>query len=75
MCANQIIRHGSVEQFADVLEMSDGEPLRGGRIADIYAALDSRLAKLKKSKKRKEAREVEKMQKMFAESADQWGNN
>jgi hypothetical protein len=55
--------------------MSDGEPLRGGRIADIYAALDSRLEKLKKSKKRKEAREVEKMQKMFAESADQWGNN
>jgi len=75
ICANQIIRHGSVEQFADVLEMADGEPLRGGRIADIYAALDSRLAKLKKSKKRKEAREVEKMQKMFAESAEEWGNN
>ena len=75
MCANQIIRHGNVEQFADVLEMADGEPLRGGRIADIYATLDSRLVKLKKLKKRKEAREVEKMQKMFAESAEEWGNN
>lgn len=75
ICADQIIRHGNAEQFADVLEMADAEPLRGGRIADIYSALDSRLAKLKKSKDRKEAKEVEKMQKMFAESAEEWGNN
>ena len=74
-CADQIIRHGNADQFADVLEMADGEPLRSGRIADIYSALDSRLAKLKKSKDRKEAKEVEKMQKMFAESAEEWGNN
>jgi hypothetical protein len=74
-CADQIIRHGNADQFADVLEMADGEPLRAGRIADIYSALDSRLAKLKKSKDRKEAKEVEKMQKMFAESAEEWGNN
>ena len=74
-CADQIIRHGNANQFADVLEMADGEPLRSGRIADIYSALDSRLAKLKKSKDRKEAKEVEKMQKMFAESAEEWGNN
>ena len=74
-CADQIIRHGNADQFADVLEMADGEPLRAGRIADLYSALDSRLAKLKKSKDRKEAKEVEKMQKMFAESAEEWGNN
>ncbi|MAD51937.1 MAG: hypothetical protein CMF79_05100 [Candidatus Marinimicrobia bacterium] len=74
-CADQIIRHGNADQFADVLEMADDEPLRAGRIADLYSALDSRLAKLKKSKDRKEAKEVEKMQKMFAESAEEWGNN
>jgi aminopeptidase N len=74
-CANQIISHGNADQFADVLEMADAEPLRGGRIADIYSSLERRLAILKKSKGRKEAKEVEKMIKMFAESAEEWGNN
>ena len=74
-CANQIIRHGNIDQFGEFLEMADAEPLRGGKIADIYSALDKRLAKLKKSKDRKEAKEIEKMQKMFAESAEEWGNN
>ncbi len=74
-CANQIIRHGNIDQFGEFLEMADAEPLRGGKIADIYSALDKRLAKLKKSKDRKGAKEIEKMQKMFAESAEEWGNN
>jgi len=75
VCADQIIRHGNADQFADVLEMADVDPLRGGRIADIYIALDRRLAKLKKSKDRKEAKEVKKIQKMFTEFAEEWGNN
>ena len=75
VCADQIIRHGNSDQFADVLEMADVDPLRGGRIADIYIALDRRLAKLKKSKDRKEAKEVKKMQKMFTEFAEEWSNN
>ena len=74
-CADQILRHGNAEQFADVLEMADGEPLRGDRIASIYEILDMRLAGLKKSKDRQEAKEVEKMQKMFAKKADEWGSN
>ncbi len=75
VCADQIIRHGNADQFADVLEMADVDPLRGGRIADIYIALDRRLAKLKKSKDRKEAKEVKKIQKMFTEFAEEWSNN
>ena len=74
-CADQVIRHGNADQFADVLEMANGEPLRGGRIASIYETLDRRLSRLKKSKDRHEAKEVEKMQKMFSEKAEEWSSN
>ena len=74
-CADQVIRYGNADQFADVLEMANGEPLRGGRIASIYETLDRRLSRLKKSKDRHEAKEVEKMQKMFSEKAEEWSSN
>ncbi len=71
VCADQIIRFGSADQFADVLEMADIDPLRGGRISNIYDALDRRQEKAKKSKDRKE---IKKMQEMFTEYADDWSN-
>ncbi|MCH7763678.1 MAG: M1 family metallopeptidase [Candidatus Marinimicrobia bacterium] len=74
VCADQIIRFGSADQFADVLEMADIDPLRGGKISDIYDALDERQEKAKKSKDRKEIKEVKKMQDMFVEFAEDWSN-
>ncbi|MFQ6678530.1 MAG: M1 family aminopeptidase [Fidelibacterota bacterium] len=74
VCTDQIIQNGSVDQFADVLEMANVDPLRGRKISDIHDALDQRLGKAKKSKDRKEIKEVKKMQEIFAEYAENWSN-
>ncbi len=74
VCADQIIQFGSADQFADVLEMADIDPLRGRRISGIYDALDQRQEKAKKSKDRKELKEVKKMQDIFTEFAEDWSN-
>jgi len=74
VCANQIVKYGSPDQFALVLDMADKSPLRGRKISDIYDALDQRLAKAKKSKMRKEIKNTEKMRTMFIDYAEDWAN-
>jgi len=74
VCADQIIRFGSADQFADVLEMADTDPMRGRNISDIYDTLENRMKKANNSKDRKAIREIEKIRELFTEFAEDWGN-
>ncbi len=74
VCAEQIIRRGSADQFAAVLEMADIDPLRGRSVVKIYDSLDERRTNILRKKNRKGLKEVEKMQEMFKQYSADWSN-